>query len=108
MARKGRGKETRLCFAGHVLMENRHGLAVDVEVTRATDTSEGEAALVMLRRMRRRVRRHRVTLGADKGYDVRDSITSCQELRVTPHIARKESFGTAPFWTSWLRPLGTR
>ena len=46
----------------------------------------------MLRRMRQRVRRHCCTLGADKGYDVRDFITSCQELRVTPHIARKESF----------------
>ncbi|HUY55251.1 MAG TPA: IS5 family transposase [Candidatus Nanopelagicaceae bacterium] len=66
MARKGKGKETRLCFCGHVLMENRHGLAVDVEFTRATGTSEREAALVMLRRMRQRVRRHRCTLGADK------------------------------------------
>ena len=81
MARKGRGKETRLCFSGHVLMENRHGLAVDVEFTQATGTSEREAALVMLRR----VRRHPCTLGADKGYDLRDFITSCQALRVTPH-----------------------
>jgi len=92
MARKGMGKETRLCFAGHVLMENRHGLAVDLEFTRATGTSEREAALVMLRRMRQRVHRHRCTLGGDKGYDVRDFISSCQELRVTPHIARKDSY----------------
>ncbi|HVD03259.1 MAG TPA: transposase, partial [Candidatus Dormibacteraeota bacterium] len=60
--------------------------------TRATRTSEREAALAMLRRMRQRVRRHRCTLGADKGYDVQDFITSCQELPVSPHIARKESF----------------
>jgi transposase len=92
MARKGMGKETRLCFSGHVLMENRHGLAVDVELTRATGTSEREAALVMLGRMRQRVRRHRCTLGADKGYDVRDFIAACQALRVTPHIARRDSW----------------
>ena len=92
MARKGMGKETKMCFAGHVLMENRQGLAVDVELTQASGTSEREAASLMLRRMRQRVRRHRCTLGADKGYDARDFIVSCQELRVTPHIARKNSF----------------
>ena len=59
------GKGTRLCFAGHVLMENRHGLAVDVELTQATGTSEREAAMTMLRRTR--TRRRRCTLGADKG-----------------------------------------
>ncbi|MGH7691979.1 MAG: IS5 family transposase [Candidatus Dormibacteria bacterium] len=91
MARKGLGKETRMCFAGHVLMENRHGLVVDLKFTRATGTREREAALLMLQRMRQRVRRHRCTLGADKGYDVRDFITACQGPRVTPHIARKES-----------------
>jgi hypothetical protein len=92
MARKGMGKETRLCFSGHDLMENRHGLAVDVELTRATGTSEREAALVLLRRMRQRVRRHRCTLGADKGYDVRDFIAACQALRATPHIARRDNW----------------
>jgi len=45
----------------------------------------------MLRRMRQRVHRHRCTLGADKGYDLRDFISSCQELRVAPRIARKHS-----------------
>ena len=36
-------------------------------------------------------RRTRCTPGADKGYDVQDFITSCQELPGSPHIARKES-----------------
>ena len=92
MARKGMGKETRLCFSRHVLTENRHGLAVDVELTRATGASEREAARVMLRRMRQRVRQHRCTLGADKGYDIRDFIAACQALQVTPHRARRDSW----------------
>jgi transposase len=106
MARKGKGKETRLCFAGHVLMENRHGLALDVELTTATGTSEREAALLMLRRMRQRVRRHRCTLGADKGYDVRDFVRDCQELRVTPHIARKDGYWGSPHLAQLARTPG--
>ena len=88
MACKGLGKETRLCFTGHVLMENRHGLAVDVELTTATGTSERDAALVM----RQRVRHHRCTLGADKGGDVAAFVRDCQDLRVTPHVARRDSW----------------
>ena len=84
LARKGGGKETRLCFAGHVLMENRSGLVVDVTVTQATGTAERDAALRMLRR---RPRRH-ITLGADKGYDTQDFVAGCRALRVTPHVAR--------------------
>jgi hypothetical protein len=91
MARKGLGKETRLCFSGHVLMENRHGLAVNVELTTATGTNERDAALVMLRRMRQRVRHHRCTLGADKGGHVVAFVRDCQDLRVTPHVARRDS-----------------
>ncbi len=92
MARKGLGKETKMCFAGHVLMENRHGLVVDLELTRASGTSEREAATQMLKRMRERVRRRRLTLGADKGYDTQDFLQACEELRVTPHVARRESY----------------
>jgi hypothetical protein len=88
MACKGLGKETRLCFTGHVLMENRQGLAVDVELTTATGTSERDAALVM----RQRVRHHRCTLGADKGDDVAAFVRDCQDLRVTPHVARRDSW----------------
>ncbi len=57
MARKGLGKETKMCFAGHVLMENRHGLVVDLELTRASGTSEREAATQMLKRLRERGQR---------------------------------------------------
>jgi transposase len=85
LARKGNGKEAKLCFAGHVLMENRHGLVLDVLITQATGTAEREAALTMLDR---RHRHRRATLGADKGYDTRDFVASCRQRQVTPHVAQ--------------------
>lgn len=88
LARKGNNQETRLCFGGHLLMENRNGLVIDVLVTQATGRSEREAALVMLDRRERRERRRRVTLGADKGYDVRGFIADLRERGVTPHVAQ--------------------
>jgi transposase len=86
LARKGKGKEAKLCLAGHVLMENRNGLAVDVLITQATGTAEREAAVTMLDR--RPSQGHRVTLGADKGYDAREFIAACKQRRVTPHVAQ--------------------
>jgi transposase len=89
LARKGKGKEAKLCLAGHVLMENRNGLAVDVVLTHATGTAEREAALVMLDRQPGT--RRRTTLGADKNYDTRDFVRACRERQVTPHVARNTS-----------------
>jgi transposase len=83
--RKGRGKEARLCHMGHVLMENRHGLIVDAILTPATGSAERDAALTMIGRQ---TGRHRVTLGADKGYDVADFVASLRNLNVTPHVAQ--------------------
>jgi len=54
LARKGFGKEARLCYAGHVLSENRHGLIVAAELTQASGTAEREAGLRLLARQRRR------------------------------------------------------
>lgn len=88
LARKGQGREAKLCFAGHLLMENRHGLAVDVLVTPATGTAEREAALTMVKRLRRRQRKRRLTLGADKGFDTADFVEDLRELKVTPHVAQ--------------------
>ena len=81
--RKSDGRESRLCFMGHVLMENRNGLAVDAALTHATGTAEREAALAMLDRRKRRGG----TLGADKAYDVTDFIGQLRRRRVTPHVA---------------------
>jgi transposase len=82
--RKADGRESRLCFMGHVLMENRNGLAVAAALTQATGTAEREAALAMLER---RGRGRRVTLGADKAYDVEAFVGALRQRAVTPHIA---------------------
>jgi transposase len=89
LARKGKGKEAKLCLMGHALMENRHGLVVDVLITQATGTAEREAALVMLDRRPRQ--RQRVTLGGDKNYDTREFVASCRQRHVTPHVAQNTS-----------------
>ncbi len=87
LARKGRGKEARLCFAGHVLMENRTGLVVDVKVTRATGTAERDTALDMIENV---PGSRRITVGADKGYDTQDFVRACRDMNVTPHVARRQ------------------
>ena len=69
---------------GHVLMENRNGIAVDAVLTHATGTAEREAALVMLDRRRRR---RGTTLGADKAYDVEAFVGELRRRGVTPHVA---------------------
>ena len=85
LAKKGR-QAAKLCYAGHVLMENRSGLVVDVEVTEANGRAEREAGLKMLQRHRRDKRRR--TVGGDKGYDTKDFVRGCRDLAVTPHVAQ--------------------
>ena len=82
--RKGDGQSSRLCFMGHLLMENGNALIVDAALTRATGTAEREAALAMLGR---RSKRRRITLGADKAYDVAEFVEALRDRAVTPHIA---------------------
>jgi transposase len=82
--KKGDGQPARLCYIGHVLMENRNGLAVDGGITQASGTAEREAALAMLDR---RKGRRQITLGADKAYDVQQFVEDLRERSVTPHIA---------------------
>jgi transposase len=83
--RKGDGQESRLCYMGHVLMENRNGLAVASDVTPANGTAERTAALALINRSRSSWRR--ITLGADKAYDVADFVEALREQEVTAHIA---------------------
>ena len=87
--RKGRGKEAKLCYMGHVLTENRNGLVVDVELTPAHGRAEREAGLAMASRLPGGQRR--VTLGADKGYDTKAFVAALRELNVTPHVAQNTS-----------------
>lgn len=87
--RKGRGKEAKLCYMGHVLTENRNGLVVDVALTSADGRAEREAGLAMASRLPGG--RRRVTLGADKGYDTQAFVEALRELNVTPHVAQNTS-----------------
>ncbi len=87
--RKGPGKEARLCFMGHSLMENRSGLLVDTCLTPANGHAERVAALAMIEPHADRPRA--ITLGADKGYDTEDFVNELRSMRVTPHVARNIS-----------------
>ena len=86
LARKGRGKEAKLSYAGHVLMENRNGLAVNACVTLAEGRAEVEAAVAMVEEI---PGQHRVTLGGDKNYDTKEFIQEMRDHQVTPHLACK-------------------
>jgi len=90
LKKKGRGKEAKLVFEGHGLMENRHGLLVDLLVTRASGTAERDAVPLLLRDAIDRGFRPR-TLGADKGYDTQQCVDDIREWGVTPHVARNQS-----------------
>jgi transposase len=83
--RKGPGQPAKLAYLGHVLMENRHALVVDTCLTSATGTAEREAALEMVAA---RPGNHRITLGADKAYDVAEFVADLREFNVTPHVAQ--------------------
>jgi transposase len=89
LARKGLGKESKLCYQANALMDNRHGLIVDTEVLRASGTAERDAALTMLDRLPQRVGRR--TLGADKGYDTAAFVAGLRERNVTPHVAQNNT-----------------
>ena len=80
-----KGKESKLYFIGHVLMENRNGLVVGGELTRAYGDAEPLTAIELLER---HAGGRRVTLGADKAYDVTDLVMELRELGATPHVAQ--------------------
>jgi transposase len=86
LARKGAGKEAKLSYAGHVLMENRNGLAVNGRVTQATGRAEPEAALKLVEKI---PGWRRVTLAADKGYDREEFVQQLRDHQVTLHVAQK-------------------
>jgi transposase len=87
LARKGKGKEARLAYAGHVLMENRHGLIADVSLSQADGYAEREHALRMVRRQKA-AGIPVSTVGGDKGYDTADFVQALREQGVTPHVAQ--------------------
>lgn len=86
LARKGSGKEAKLCFSAHALMENRNGLLVDLQIGHATGTAERECALSMLKA---NVTVAHATVAGDKGYNHRAFVEGCRDLGITPHVAEK-------------------
>jgi len=86
--RKSAGTAARLCYMGHALMENRHGLVVEGEVTQATGTAEREAAVELVDALGVE---GRATLGADKNYDTRGFVEEMRKRGVTPHVAQNDT-----------------
>src|SRR5262245_6865702 len=86
--RKGKGKEAKLCFMGHALMENRHGLLVDCRLGEANGTAEREVAEMMLSGV---PGRHPITVGGDKNFDTAGFVTAMRKLRVIPHVAQNNT-----------------
>ena len=87
--KKSYGKESKLSYLGHALVENRNGLIAAAMVTHADGYAEREAALLMLAE-RQQGRARRITVGADKAYDSEDFVRTVRELNVTPHIAKND------------------
>lgn len=87
--RKGRGRESKLSYMGHALMENRNGLVVSFSVTQASGTAERDAAITMMNEAVPGARR--VTLGADRSYDAKEFVERCRDHAITPHIAQNTS-----------------
>jgi transposase len=83
--KKARGREARLGYLGHVLMEHRSGLIVNARVTPADGYGERDAALVMIEGCRGR---HRITIAADKAYDTRGFVANLRAMGATPHVAQ--------------------
>jgi len=86
LARKGTGREARLSYSAHALMENRNGMLVDLQVAEANGRAEREVALQMLEETKDKSRS--ITVGADKGYDTADFIAGCRDIGVVPHVAQ--------------------
>lgn len=85
--RKGKGKESKLSFMGHVVMDNRHGLVVSTCYTEATGKAERTTATKMMKKVKGK-RKRRLTLGADKNYDVKEFAGKMRNLNITLHVAQ--------------------
>jgi hypothetical protein len=85
--KKSYGKESKLAYLGHALVENRNGLIAAAMATQADGYAEREAVLLMLQE-KQQGRSRRITVGADKAYDTKDFIAATRELNVTAHVTR--------------------
>jgi len=85
--RKAQGREAKLCYMGHALMENRNGLAVGGLVTLASGTAERRASEKLLK-AKAKDTGHRITAAEDKAYDTADHVANLRKIGVTPHVAQ--------------------
>jgi transposase len=92
-ARRGKGKEAKLCFGGHALMENRNGLCVDIRVSSALETETAAAVALVKRQLRKRLKP--ASLGADKGYHSTAFVDFLRCKAIRPHIAQIDGRSTA-------------
>jgi transposase len=97
----------------HVLMENRHGIGVDIRVGKADGHAERKCCLKMLDRVRRKLGIEPATLGADKGYDTEDFLLALEERGIQPHVACKSRKEIAVprerdegAWARWFNQQG--
>ena len=86
--RKGPGKEAKMSYMGHLVMDNLHGLVARSAVTIASGTAEAHAAIDMLKQLKRKGI-HPKTVGADKWYDQKKVVKALRKLKITPHVAQK-------------------
>jgi transposase len=88
--KKSYGKESKLSYLGHALVENRNGLIAAAMATHADGYAERDAALLMLQQ-KQEGRSRRATVGADKAYDSKDFVAAARELNVTPHVSKNDN-----------------
>ena len=88
LAKRSPGDKSRLCYLGHAVTENRNGLIVQADLSKATGRAEREVALELIAKEGNKQGR-RLTLAADRGYDTREFVKELRALGVTPHVARK-------------------
>ena len=101
LARKGDTREAKLSYAGHAVIDNRHGLVVNAEASQATGTAERDAGVAMASALP-----EGATLGADKGYDTRGFVEALRSLKVTPHVAQNTSNRSSAIDGRTTRPAG--
>jgi len=87
LAKKGAGKEAKLSYMGHTVMENRNGLIVKAAASQATGKAEREVATDLLGQL---PGSRKKTVGADKNYDTAQFVTDCRAMKITPHVARND------------------
>jgi transposase len=97
LARKSNGTAALLCHSGHALMENRHGLCLDIAIARADGHAERDTAEKLLRRFERRHGVKPKTAGGDRGFEAGEFLRTLEEdLGITPHVPITAERVTSP------------